>query len=595
MSPILSTITFALALFGSADAFFRINCANVQRGRIDPLVNPKALAAHSHSIVGGSNIGVNATYQSLLNSRCTTCEVGTDKSAYWSPTLYYQFPNGSFYEVHHNGAVVYYLGRGPNVNKTVPFPKGFMMLSGDKSARSYDNTTMTYGTKQYPGRPVADRVSFNCIDNPIIELPYLHQTNCKNGMRAQIHFQSCWNGRDLYKADNSHVAYQSGIDEGICPPTHPVQIPHIFLEVFYDVNLVPGRNIQDDKGLFVFSQGDPTGYGFHADFQNGWDQNVLANATVNCLATDDFGQISNCPILQASQSNAFGYNCPEMPPQVDEPTRGLIEKLPGCIRITYGPEAASAASMNCPPEVPRPVIRKTVDSTPLPTLKPEVGSTYPTPNQKYLGCYNDTGGRSTLRGYTYTNYTTMTIAVCQEICNSRGFRLSGLEYSMECHCDNYINPEATNGWGDCNWNCGGTMNLPTIEVCGGFGFVSVYNNTNTNDDRLIPPAPRQNVGKYVFKGCLTDQFLNGGRALLGPAKFDDYMTNEMCVKFCLGNEMHFAGIEYGKECYCGDEVNEAGGAVLGRCPAQGPMLCPGNVKQQCGGPSLMTVFYSATL
>lgn len=482
---------------------------------------------------------MNATYQSLLNSRCTTCEVGTDKSAYWSPTLYYRYPNGSFYEVHHNGAVVYYLGRGPNVNKTVPFPKGFMMLSGDKSARSYDNTTMTWGNTRWPGRPIADRVSFNCIDDIIVEKNWMHDTNCKYGMRAQIHFQSCWNGRDLYKADNSHVAYQSGIDEGICPPSHPVQIPHIFLEVFYDVILVPDRS---DEGLFVFSQGDPTGYGFHADFQNGWDQNVLANATANCLSTDDFGQISNCPILQESQTNGYSFNCPERPPQVDELVKGLIPQLPGCINITYGPEAAPASSMNCPPSVPKPLIRKTVDSTPVATNKPQVGATYPPgTTQKYLGCYNDINGRTTLRGYSYTNYTTMTVALCQEICNSRGYRLSGVEYAMECHCDNLIDPSATSGHGDCTWNCGGTMNAPPLEFCGGLGFVNIYNNTATDDDRLIPPAAKPNVGKYLNKGCLTDPFVNGGRALVGPFKYDDYMTNDMCVKFCLGNEMHFSG------------------------------------------------------
>ena len=55
MSPILSTFVLALTLASSVHAFFRINCANIQRGRIDPLVNPGALAAHSHSIVGGSS------------------------------------------------------------------------------------------------------------------------------------------------------------------------------------------------------------------------------------------------------------------------------------------------------------------------------------------------------------------------------------------------------------------------------------------------------------------------------------------------------------------------------------------------------------
>jgi hypothetical protein len=415
-----------------------------------------------------------------------------------------------------------------------------MILSGDKSARSYDNTTMTYGTKEYPGRPVADRVTFNCLGPEIVEKNYMHNTNCPNGMRAQIHFQSCWNGRDNYKADDSHVAYQSSIDNGICPPTHPIQIPHIFLEVFYDVALVPD---QSPDGLFVFSQGDPTGYGFHADFQNGWDQQALANATVNCLATDDFGQISNCPVLFESQSNALSYNCPEQPPQIDEPVRGLIPKLPGCVQITYGPEAATSASMNCAPDVVKPAIRHTVDSVAIPTIRPTIGEDYPTPNQKYLGCFNDSAGSNRpLAAYFVSNYTFMTVAFCQDICNNMGYRLSGVEYAQECHCDNAINPSAIENSQACSWNCGGTMNSNVMEVCGGYSYMSIYNNTASADDdpRLVSAAPKPSVGKYKYKGCLTDPN-KSGRALDGPQTRDDAMTNDLCVKYCLGNFMHYSG------------------------------------------------------
>lgn len=47
--------SLALASIGGVDAFFRLNCAKVQVGRIDPIVNPGALAAHCHTIVGGSS------------------------------------------------------------------------------------------------------------------------------------------------------------------------------------------------------------------------------------------------------------------------------------------------------------------------------------------------------------------------------------------------------------------------------------------------------------------------------------------------------------------------------------------------------------
>jgi hypothetical protein len=44
-----------LILIDGAEAFWRMNCAVIQTGRVDPLVNPGAVAAHAHTIVGGSS------------------------------------------------------------------------------------------------------------------------------------------------------------------------------------------------------------------------------------------------------------------------------------------------------------------------------------------------------------------------------------------------------------------------------------------------------------------------------------------------------------------------------------------------------------
>lgn len=55
----LNTFTVAVAIaslpIGMVDAFFRVNCGKIQTGRIDPIVNPGAVAAHAHTIVGGSS------------------------------------------------------------------------------------------------------------------------------------------------------------------------------------------------------------------------------------------------------------------------------------------------------------------------------------------------------------------------------------------------------------------------------------------------------------------------------------------------------------------------------------------------------------
>ena len=76
------------------------------------------------------------------------------------------------------------------------------------------------------------RVSFRCIDeaNDIPEEHYMFRTDCVNGMRAQVNFQSCWDGVNLYLENSAHVDYLSGIDYGVCPPSHPISIPGLFFE-----------------------------------------------------------------------------------------------------------------------------------------------------------------------------------------------------------------------------------------------------------------------------------------------------------------------------------------------------------------------------
>jgi hypothetical protein len=219
-----------LTLLNFVDSYWRMSCGLVQTGRIDPVISPGSVSGHVHKISGANTLNANSTYESLQNSRCTSCEVQKDLSGYWTPQLYFEHANGSFEEVSQGvGTVVYYLGRG-NVSIIKPFPPGFRMLSGNAMARSYDSVTLTAPTG---GRPIADRVSFACISSKGGS-PQTHNitnTDCDGGLRAQINFPSCWDGKNLYMQNQSHVAYMSQIDNGVCPPSHPIQFVHLFFEL----------------------------------------------------------------------------------------------------------------------------------------------------------------------------------------------------------------------------------------------------------------------------------------------------------------------------------------------------------------------------
>jgi hypothetical protein len=224
----------------------------------------------------------------------------------------------------------------------------FQMLSGNSLKRSYDETTLTY----LDTRLIADRVSFRCINeaNDLNETHYLNDTDCVNGLRAQLNFQSCWDGVNLYLDGSAHVGYLSDIDSGVCPPDHPVQLPHLFFEVLYMTNDID----QSEGEQFVFANGDTTGYGFHGDFLNGWDMDVQTAAVTNCLyPTSDDGVVTECPDLAPSDDLNFPRDCLPQPQYWDEPVLGLLSQLPGCNPISSGPE--DATQIICPVNLNQPM------------------------------------------------------------------------------------------------------------------------------------------------------------------------------------------------------------------------------------------------
>ncbi|KAM6504060.1 protein of unknown function (DUF1996) domain containing protein [Amanita muscaria] len=365
MAFMTKTLLF-LTLAFSADAYWLMGAENVLvTERLDPIVSPGGVSSHVHTIFGGSNFGTLST-AALRQSGCTSVPIAEDKSNYWVPQLYFQHKNGSFTDVH-GGAVIYYLFSNPAGNITA-FPDDFRMISGTPTLRTYNPTSYAQ-----------QAITFLCLDfNGVTtrhnELP---TQQCPSGVRAQLNFPSCWDGKNVDSADHkSHVAFRSGgPDSGSCTdPKYPVELPRIFMELYWSTGDFSAltNDAMNPTQPFVFSSGDSTGYGYHGDYINGWDAGVLQRAINNCNC-NNFGDPTCCAQQHIFTLKPSGQQC-SITPTVNEQVLGTLNILPGNNPVVgYGATPASPpAQVNVPSGKP--------GASPSPDIPPAKGTSAPSPS-----------------------------------------------------------------------------------------------------------------------------------------------------------------------------------------------------------------------
>ncbi|GAA5843202.1 hypothetical protein JCM5353_001197 [Sporobolomyces roseus] len=352
-----SFILLSATRFSSVNGFWRLPCQGkpLVSERADPLTNPGGISQHVHAIHGGSNFNLDMDSASARKGDCASCKVKQDMSNYWTPYLYFHWKNGSFTSLREPGLLVYYLQRfhESDTTEVLAFPEGMRMLAGNPYVRSYNESSL-----------MSKAIGWNCLGGETLGMektrnPSLPPVNCPNGLRGEIMFPSCWDGENVDSTNHiSHMAYPADNEAGPCPPTHPKRVVTIFYEIVWDVDSFKDdwENAMNTSQPFVLSTGDPLGYGYHGDFLNGWDIDVLQKAVTECTA--ESGVIEECPVF-----DFFDWEIEHTPeemsciqsPGISEPVLGTLDALPGCNPIDYGPGDVTVCNEENPPSIERTV------------------------------------------------------------------------------------------------------------------------------------------------------------------------------------------------------------------------------------------------
>lgn len=233
-------------------AQFVVECDHSHAANDDPIVAPGAPgASHLHDFFGSTVVDAHTVAHDLPGTP-TTCQQTADTASYWAPALL----DGGV-KVDPVDMVAYYRpAHGADPAELVAYPAGLVVVAGDGTA-----------TEPQPLSVAA----WHCGQSPVLS-PRPPSCTPSATLAMRVAFPSCWDGERLDSDDHaSHMAYAAA---GRCPPSHPVAVPELVVEVRYPIH-GEGHDL-------VLASGDTITA--HADFMNGWDQDALEREVRTCLA-----------------------------------------------------------------------------------------------------------------------------------------------------------------------------------------------------------------------------------------------------------------------------------------------------------------------
>jgi hypothetical protein len=117
----------------------------------------------------------------------------------------------------------------------------------------------------------------------------------------------------------------------------------------------------------------------------------------------------------------------------------------------------------------------------------------------YQGCYVD-GLNGRILNHQQPDNAQNTLQVCVQACATAGYTIAGIEYGVECYCDNaiYNGGALSANQNDCNFICPGN----SLEDCGAGNRMSLYS-IGAPQAYQAPIAQQSGLpANWVYMGCL---------------------------------------------------------------------------------------------
>lgn len=259
------------------------------------------------------------------------------------------------------------------------------------------------------------------------------------------------------------------------------------------------------------------------------------------------------------------------------------QQLSYCVQVAGEVKSSSIA----------PSSTKPVSST-LPSATPTPGMVLTGWNS--LGCYVDA---NTLSNKTSkAGGTSLTVDTCESACFGDKYQYAGVKAGTDCWCGSFVGSSWTANQTDCNIPCGGN----STQICGGKSVFNVFeaktkdtlppagtptpwpsNTVSTSATTSTTRAPTSSaVPTWQAVGCYKDLYPATNRTLKTQGSVSDSsQTPQNCQATCLKLGTLYAGVENGRECWCGNEIQSpANNTAVAESDCKTP--CTGNKSIFCG-------------